>query len=124
MRVAVATVHRPSFARLKGNLALFTTRSAYRGMHLPRPLTTASRIALPPGLPTGGATLGLIGKALVCVELLLRGIEGKVRAAFDTLQGLVHVSHGRPPFLKYSGYRLVRHGLGKDEKLRMYGNAN
>jgi len=73
-------------------------------MHLPRPsiavaiVTIRFTALLSSGLSALGTALGLIGESLGSKEFLLLGAEGKICTALDTVQGLVLVAHGCPPF--------------------------
>ena len=103
-RVALAAVNGSSFSRLKGYLCLFATRCTYRIVHLPWPpiaeaiVTIRFTALLSSGLSAVGTALRLIGESLGGKELLLLGAEGKICTALDTVQGLVLVAHGCPPF--------------------------
>src|SRR5262245_29199396 len=56
----------------------------------------ASATALLARLPAGWTTRGLIGEALLCVELLLTRREDELRAAIPARQRFVSVAHRSP----------------------------
>jgi len=104
--VTVTAVHRSPFSGLEGHLRLFATRGANSVIHFPLPLTVAipgtirTTALLFSGLSALRAALGLISEALVSEELLLLSSKGETCAALHTLEVLVHVVHGWPPFFR------------------------
>ena len=94
--VAVATVHRSVFTRLKRYFRILATLGTYRGKHLPLwsiTITAASLAFQLPCLPTFGTTLGLVGVASQLEKLLVLSGEGKGVSAIGTLERLVLEIH-------------------------------
>ena len=87
LEVAILAVYWFVAARLKRDFCLFTTLGASRGEHLARAsivkaTTFIPETFCPSSRTTGRTTLGLIGKAFGCKELLLT--NGK-RERFSTI---------------------------------------
>ena len=91
---AVAAIDRSAFAGLKGYFRLLTTLGANRGIHLAGFPAAGTHSLGFPCLTAGGAALGLIGKALLGVKLLLSGGEGERSLAIRTGKGLVREAQG------------------------------
>jgi hypothetical protein len=92
--IAIAAVNRAACARFKRNLSLFSALGANSRIHLSLHTGFTSAETLFFGGTAGGAALGLIGKALLGVKLLLSGGEGERSLAIRTGKGLVREAQG------------------------------
>ena len=92
---ALAAVYGAIVVRLERNLALLATVSAGSVKHLAGRSLTALSLA---GVAAITASLGLVGEALLGVELLLAGGENEFASAILADNGLVSV-HVIPRFI-------------------------
>ena len=100
---AFAAIYRAAFAGLEGDFGLFAALGTNGGVHLAGFAASGAVTFGLPGLPAGGAALGLIGIAFGLEEFLLGGAERKRRAAIGTLECLVLKSQRMTSFLKLVG---------------------
>jgi hypothetical protein len=91
---AVVAVDGAIIVGLKGNLAGLTALGANSVEHLAGRSSTLTALCLA-GIAAIAASLGLVGEALLCVELLISGGENEFASAILADNGLVSV-HGIP----------------------------
>jgi hypothetical protein len=96
--VAFPAVYRLVAAWLKRDFSLFAALAASRGIHLSRAAVVVAtafiaEALISSGRAAWGTTLGLIGEALGCEELLLFSSKGEGFSAIGTLDGFLCVTH-------------------------------